>query len=268
MAFFAFHLDRIDFRFQRGKVPDNDIVTFGAFVNQIDRGHGAGLFTDLVSGAQVPSSAVPESGIIRPDLRRRFAVEWLVGPLEIAPGDGVTVVYSGTNISDSTDANAQQQSDIELKILDALTNAVLTAAAGPLGDVVGKVLDGLGDPIGKILGVSHHNCNGLVFSDAVQFVGSGLEKLAFSHTTMLPDAQLFSFTKSYTDETTHDSDQCGHIAETDVRFSVIRLSSLSLRFYNNAGMFFPGKDLSKGLRQLGTPGSTIRVRSLLTSMTG
>jgi hypothetical protein len=265
MAFFAFHLDKIDFNFQRGKNPDNDIVTFGVFVNQIDRGHGAGFFPDLVSGAQVPTSVIPESGVIRPDLRQRFAVEWLVGPLEIAPGDGITIVYSGTNISDSPDVTAQQQSDIEVKILDSLTSAVVSAVGGPIASVVGGVLGALGDPIGRILGISHHLCNGVVFSDAVPFIGSGLENLAFTPTSMLPDAKLCSFTKSYTDEATHDSSQCGHIAETDVHFSILRLSSLSLRFYNSAGMFFPGRDLSKGLRQLGTR-APVSVRSLLTNM--
>jgi hypothetical protein len=40
-------------------------------------------------------------------------------------------------------------------------------------------------------------------------------------------ASACSFTKSYTDETTHDTNTCGHIAETDVTISVLQVPSFS-----------------------------------------
>jgi hypothetical protein len=124
---------------------------------------------------------------------------------------------------------------------------------------VGAALGILGDPIGKLLGVSKQfPCNGNVFSDAVPFTGSGLGRLPFTPTGFLPQAEIFSFQRSYTDEATHNTDICGHIAETDVTFSVLRLPFLPVKFYGN--LVFPTTDLRKGLRQLGT-GSVRSVES-------
>ena len=59
MAFYAFRLDKIHVLNPRGKIGDDDVVTFNVFVNQIDRGHGAGFFTDLTAGAVVGAAAAP-----------------------------------------------------------------------------------------------------------------------------------------------------------------------------------------------------------------
>ena len=80
MPFYAFRLDNINVKFQRGKIPDNDLVTFGVFVNQVDRGHGAATFDDLVSGADTPAVAVP------PNTGWASARRWIISPMEIDAG--------------------------------------------------------------------------------------------------------------------------------------------------------------------------------------
>ena len=258
MAFYEFRLDRIDVRFQRGKIPDNDLVTFGVFINQVDRGHGVGNFTDVITGASVPASGV------QPESRVNMSKQWIIGPLEVASGDGVSVVYTGMNLSDTPGGlNAQQQSDVELKILDSVTSAVVGAAGlGLVGSALASALGFLGDPIGKLLGVSKQfPCNGLVFSDGVPFTGAGLESLFTTSST--PNADEVAFTKSYTDEATHDQGTCGRIAETDVTFSVLRVPSVSI-LSQLERVFGDRLDLKKGLRQFAsTPSPSISLRSLL-----
>lgn len=267
MAFYAFRFDKIHSIFQRAKVNDHDLVTFGVFVNHIDRGHGSGDFGLLGSGDVVLAAARP------PNILSHMSTAWIIGPLEIAPGDDVLVVYSGTNISDLQGLKAQEQAEIQLKIMDMLATAAVGYAGGVVGSVLGAALGLVSDPIGTLLGYhKQYPCNGVVFSDAVQFTGASLEGLPFqspspaSSFPTLPTATEVSFTNPnrigpYTDEAAHDTDTCGHIAETDVTFSVLRLASISVRYYTNRA--FAGKDFSKGLRQLGTPRTTMSVRRLL-----
>ena len=95
----------------RGKIPDNDVVTFSIFVNHADRGHGAGFFPDLAAGSVTPAAAVT------PGSRVSMGVDWIVGPLELAQNDLVSIVYSGSNTSDSElTLETAQQDQIELKI--------------------------------------------------------------------------------------------------------------------------------------------------------
>lgn len=264
MPFYAFRLDSFTVKYPRSKGQDNDLVTFGVFVNQIDRGHGAAMFNDLAAGAMTPAAAVA------PTTAHDITKQWIIGPFEIAPGDGLNVVYSGTNLSDDPNmATAQQEAQVEIKILDSITNAVIGAAGlGTIGAAVGGVLGFAGDPIGKLLGWTPQGpCDDAVFSDAVAFTGSGISTLPFSppapqHVyTSLPDSVEYSFTHSYTDETTHDATTCGHIAETDVQFSVLQVSSVSVKYY--MGLFYPGKALSKGLLQFAAPHTPFSLRSLL-----
>ena len=44
MSFYSFRLDKIAVKHRRGLVPDMDVVTFSVLVNQLDRGHGTGIF--------------------------------------------------------------------------------------------------------------------------------------------------------------------------------------------------------------------------------
>jgi hypothetical protein len=238
MSFYVFRLDEINFNSQRGSVPDNDVVTFGVFVNQVDRGSGAGLFTDLVSGAKVPSRAVG------PDIRRGMSATWTVGPLEINSADGVIIAYTGMNVSDSPEINnANQQGAIELKILDSAVSAAIGAAGlGLIGSAITGALGLVGAPLEKLLGFSSQGpCNGLVFSDGVIFTGGGLEELpAAPRFEFLNATQSGAFTRSYTDQATHDSNNCNkNIAETDVEFSVFRLPFVSIK---DLALFIWGAD--------------------------
>ncbi|MGD0127882.1 MAG: hypothetical protein ABSF46_21165 [Terriglobia bacterium] len=270
MTFYAFRLDLINVKNPRGKLPDEDIVTFSVLVNQVDRGHGAGLFVALVAGAKGYPVAVP------PTTRQGMSNDWIVGPLEIAPGDTILVVYSGTNTSDEQ-LDLSWQAEIEIKVLDAIASAAAGAIGGAVSSVATTVLGILGDPIGKALGYSDEGpCNGLIFSDAVSFSGSGLDSLAFHPRTesygvgVLQDANTeFTFTRPYTDQTTHNSTNCGAVANYEITFSVLRVPTLSVR--RNLRRLFPGAwengvlvpDFSQGLRQLAPPKTEVSLRRLL-----
>jgi hypothetical protein len=234
-------------------------------VNQIDRGHGAGFFPALAAGAVIPATAVT------PNTRSGMSNDWIVGPLEIAPGDLIHVIYTGFNTSDS-ELDLSGQAEIEIKILDAITSAAVGAVGGLVGSAVSTALGWIGDPVGKFLGYHPQGpCNGLVFSDTVDFSRADLDSLAFHSRSFwsLPDATEFSFTRPYTDEATHNADICGEIAHTEITFSVLQVPSISVRYY--ARRLFPGTwkngtlvpDFSQGLRQLAAPGAAVSIRSLL-----
>jgi len=264
----------IDCKNPRGKISDNDIVTFSVFVNQVDRGHGAGFFTGMAGASPGFPSGTPAAAVT-PNTRSGMSKDWIVGPLEIAPGDIIHVVYSGSNTSDS-ELDLSGQAELQLKILDTITSAAVGAVGGVVGSAVATVLGLIGDPVGKFLGFSPQGpCNGLVFSDAVEFSGAGLDSLAFHPPTVshsyvsLPNATEFSFTRPYTDEASHDTGICGEVAHYEITFSVLRVPFISVRYY--ARRLFPKHwegemirpDFSQGLRQLAPPGAAVSIRSLL-----
>jgi hypothetical protein len=267
MSFYAFRLDTIHVLNPRGKIPDNDIVTFTVFVNQLDRGHGGGFFPAMAAGAVVPAAAVT------PTTRSGMGLDWIIGPLEIAPGDVVTIAYSGFNTSDS-ELDLSGQDELILKTLDVIVSAAAGAPGGLVGSAVTTALGFIGDPVGKFIGFKKQGpCNGLVFSDTITFGGAGLDALSFRpplpvHQN-LPDASEVSFARAYTDETTHNSDICGEIAHSEITFSVLLLPFISVTYY--ASRLFPkhwvnGRsvpNLREGLRQLATSGTTVSIRSLL-----
>jgi hypothetical protein len=251
MAFYAFSLDSLDVKFQRGKLQDLDVITFSVPVNQLVRAKAVGVGPGI-SGYPTYLEAVPiDKGTKVRSVRQ---AGWVAGPLDIAEGDQVTLVYSGTNISDTPwKLAAQQQDDIETKLLDAVVSAAVGAVGGEIAAAVGSVLGLIGDPVGKLLGIHHQGpCNGPVFSDSLSFAGSGLARLPFQPRNIpdLPEVTATGFARDYTDEATHDSSTCGHVAETTVHFSAYRLSSLSLRTW------IPGAN--QGLRRLSTPPFGVR----------
>jgi hypothetical protein len=194
---------------------------------------------------------------------------WAVGPLEIAPGDSVHVVYSGINTSDSGLASltTQDQDKIQIRVLGTIATAALTGGLGLVGDVISSALSAIGDPIVKILGYEPQGpCNGLVFSDAVQFSGSGLDSLAMAP-LRAGDYPGMTFTRPYTDEATHNTEICGEIALTDVTFSVLRVPFISVRHWVplrlERSVWQRPVFLNEGLRKLGQPGTTISIKSLL-----
>src|SRR5262249_11018974 len=154
--------------FQRGRLHDVDMVTFIVKVNQVVRGKGIGV-VPAATGSTISYRAVPidiGSNIHR---ARPGGTGWIIGPLHIAPGDQISVIYSGTNISDtSSQLDAQKQGEIEVKLLDTLESAAIGAVGGAIASAVSAVLGFIGDPIGKFLGFTKEGpCNGPVFSDAV-----------------------------------------------------------------------------------------------------
>jgi hypothetical protein len=181
-------------------------------------------------------------------------------------------MYSGTNTSDSQLPN-DQVVKIEIAILDELLTVGTKTILDSLADEVNKALRAIGDPVGSILGFKPEGpCNGTVFSDAVLFPSDSLANLSFADhgsDNFVPDgpdvtstgAKATIFLKpdtgTYTDEATHNSDICGHIAETRVQFTIYRLDEgVSLRAYGSKR--FGLGTLEKGISRLGTPPFTVR----------
>ena len=260
MSFYIFRLHNLVVKHRRGNIADEDIVTFTVLINQIDRGHGSGLFNGMSASAEpVPLSAVPPGHAVNMD------AGWDAGPFEVDPGDVVHVAFTGTNISDEqlTSLSTKDQDEIEIKILDAVAAAALTAL-GDVGDVAALItgaLNEIKDPVGTLLGFKQQGpCNGPVFSDAVEFSGSGLDGLKLSPPPTPQGDPSISFTRTYTDEKTHDSSICGHTAETDVTFMVFRRDVISVRHLLATRFPFKGP----GIRQFGRPGdTTISLKSVL-----
>jgi len=168
---------------------------------------------------------------------------WLAGPLSLVPGDAVRIIFSGTNTSDSQLGDLDK-TKIELAILDQLLTLGVAAVAGGQAGSISKGLGVIGDPVGTILGVEPEGpCNGPVFGDGIDLPGDALANLPFDQeasANFVPDgavpeadgARATSFLKpdtgTYTDEATDDTDVCGRLAESKVRFTISRLDSVSL----------------------------------------
>ena len=168
----------------------------------------------------------------------------MLGPIEVTPTDLVTLVITGTNTSDSalSDQDAEQ---LEIKVLDAIVTFGLNkgidalATIGLPGDILNDFVKALDDPVGTFLGWHAQGpCDGLVVTDAYAFTGAQLA--AFDYTP--PPTGMFSNDVVYgleqaihtlpvhhvTDEQTHNTNTCGHIAETELTLSVVRLPYLSM----------------------------------------
>ncbi|TRU81185.1 MAG: hypothetical protein EWV76_03710 [Microcystis novacekii Mn_MB_F_20050700_S1] len=256
MAFYAFRLDRINVITPRSNHLDDDVVTFGVLVNQVDIGHGTATFPSLSSGSMTLLPEVP------PRNRKNINQRWECGPYEFSSGDLIHVFYSGFNIADDHNItlDTQKQDQIELKILNAILTGAVGAIGGLIGAAIGAVLGAITDPIGSLLGYQPPvRCNGLVFSDAVEFSGAGLDSLVMTVTSGDYRPRI-TFTKRYTDETTHN-DQCGEIAKTEIVFSIIKVSSISIRALLLSR--FLNVSPKNGLRHLASTASTFSVKSLL-----
>jgi hypothetical protein len=246
MPYYAFMLDDLNVKFQRGQIPDDDVVTFQVFVNQVVRAQHASTFTNIVSGTQLPvtrSTGIP--------------ADWgafALGPIWVNDGDGITVVYTGSNVSDSP---PDSFAPIEIKLLDALVTAVVSAAGiGLIGAAIGGALGAIGDPVGKFLGYKPQGpCNGSIFHDTVNFTGAGLAALPYAPLGA-SDYRISSFTRPYTDAETHNSDICGHIAETDVSFAVVSLPYISVSEWTMKNNPNNARFIRNGLRLFMPPGKT------------
>jgi hypothetical protein len=268
MPIYAFAPVRLHCDNQRGKLPDDDLITFSVFVNQVARSTGAGMFPAITTGTDLPVIAGP------PQTRNLLSSWWVAGPLDIDPNDSIAMVYSCYNTSDSqlTDIDAQQ---LQIKLLDAITAGVAGAVtAGVLASAISAVLGALGDPIGKFLGWSPQGpCNGLIFEDTVQFTGANLGALAFGPRQSdgsQDDMHLFNsyggvkefqITRPYSDEATHNSDTCGEVAHYHLTVSVFQVPAVSVKSLLN--LYHPGTELLKGVRQLFPGQPTMSLKSLV-----
>ena len=275
MTFYAFSLDVIDTVFQRGQIDDVDIITFQILVNQQVRAQASGSGVGITGLSNPMSTSVIDqsSGPVVLGGIDPGPFGWLAGPLSLAPGDSVRIIYSGTNTSDSQ-LEDFQKTKIELGILDALLTAGISTVAGDLASKINQTLGSIiSDPVGTILGIKPEGpCNGPVFGDGIDFPGESLANLPFDQEASdnfvpdgglaLPDgARATVFMKpdtgTYTDEATHNTTICGHVAETKVGFTIYRLDrGVSLRAYG--GKRFGLRTLVQGVRQLGNPPFTVR----------
>jgi len=241
MPAFMFRLEKMFVQFQRGKNPDVDLITFGVVSNGAEQGH-VGAFTGLLHTGDTLAFTFP------PTTPPGKWGTWEVGPMRVAPDQIVSVKYAGVNSSDPTDGglSAEDQAKIAGTVWTGLVGISFVAAGAP--EVLTAIGAAFGAALTEIFGdlVSQPRCNGSVFADSIDFSGADLARQTAA-------SGSFSVTKSYTDDGSHPS-ECGHIAQTDVTFSV-RTVQESLR------QFFGSRfDLTQGLRKF-FPGAT-SVRAL------
>jgi len=287
MPYYAFRLNAIHVQNQRGKIPDDDVITFQVVVNNVLRGQGTTTLTGIASGAVIPLVPPPSPTFTftplapNPASAQNIDEDWIIGPIEVAPGDGVTILYSGTNVSDQyASLNQQQQDSIETQLLDVYYGALIGEAVGgaagaaigavfsKTSDILGKVSDVLSifkDPVGEILNVqSQGPCNGIAFAGQSQLTGADLAKLPYaphSEYASLPNALEYPMSVHLTDSDNHNTDTCGHIAETDVMLSILQVTEISVRYYLNRS--FRNKNPETGLRQYSAAGKATNIRSLV-----
>jgi hypothetical protein len=282
MSFYEFQFEGFQTFHRRGNIPDKDVVTFTVLINEIDRGHGSDIFPSVVPNRteSVYDDTDAGSKAYLAKNRLNMSKSWGIGPFEILPGDDIIVAYSGTNISDQSSPGAAAQDRLELDILNqvAKKGVALFLGAGLGSEIGGLFSDAFNeffeDPVGDFIGYKAvGGCNGPVFVDAKRFSANDLDSLDVKPLTYVdaPTTDYASvrdysfpgirFTQHNTDEATHDSDQCGHIAETDVTFAIFRLPDLSV--LNLMGRRFPNLSPAGGLRQVRPPGSAFSLKSAL-----
>jgi hypothetical protein len=281
MSFYEFRFEEFQAIHKRGNVLDDDLITFTILINQVDRGHGSGLFVSVYTNSfhSTDDFSFLTSVYAHPAGHTlNMGEDWTAGPFEIAPADDIIIIYTGVNTSDSSLANSPAQERLELDILNQVAKKGIGLVAGvglgvELGELFSDAFNELiADPVGDLLDW-HANgpCNGLVFSDAVRFSGRELDDLAMGPLTHTLNPRTsyaqtanygcpgIRFTKRYTDAASHNTDICGHVAETDVTFSLFRLPYVSVK--NLMGRRFP--DYHSSLRSVRPPGSAFSLKRVL-----
>ncbi len=258
MAKYIFRLEGMHVDFQRGKEPDMDTVTFGILVGPQDRGH-VGRYIDrrIQSGDTVLFSDFP------PDKPPGKWGTWEIGPTEVGPNDIVQVACTAVNTSDNGPSlSPGDQVKIAIASWSAITGIAIAITTGAetagIGAIAGAVVSGIGAVLGEIAGdltPTPPKCNGLVFADIVSLTGTELADQTNNA------AETFSVTSQpLTDGQSHPDD-CGHVAQTVVTFSVTSVPFESVRhFLGSKG------DLSQGIKKaLSLSDPVISVRSLIES---
>jgi hypothetical protein len=281
MPFYAFRLNAINFINQRGKIPDDDLITFQVSINGAPRTTAGVRIESVVSGEQVvlapPLDRSTVNTPIPPTTPAGARADWILGPCEIKAGDNVEIGFSGTNVSDwELGPDTKTVDDITLKLadkvffamaglaIDGISGALVGAGVSGVADVASKLSDalrGISDPVGSLIGVKPQGpCNGISFAGAIRFSGEMLAAKPFhlpDQFLSLPDGVEWQTDSGVlTDESNHDTSVCGHIAQTQVFFSVIRIPEFSLH-----KDFHPS--LTAGLRQYLPPHRTTSLARFL-----
>jgi len=254
MPYYGFRLDQINSIYQRGKIMDSDIVTFAVTVNNEEHGAIVGRF-NMSSGAQVPAD------VVTPDIPGKFGANlggWVVGPIFVQDGDLVNLKYSGVNVSDSPPASDDEVAKYELPLLGAMYGAAAGELFGGIASAAAGLAGGFTGIVEKLLGYPNPSCNGVVFVDVLTYSAEALSRVAYGDSMGLFSA--CAFTKSYDDSATHDTSQCGHIAQTEITYSILNFGDLSMKGLRP--YMWPRNSLAKGLRQF-APGQNTSMRSLV-----
>lgn len=257
MAFqFWIRLNQIRCIYQRSKTDDHDTdaITFQVFKNGVVVGQGAIVDTSH-SGTvfEFPNPGGPLGGPnpMGPQTASGLIGDgWIVGPIDVAATDNITVCYAATNVGDGfLDQSEKDIDQLTEKLFDAFDYWLFGQAVGEIGLIAGAAdllaniseytdkLPALPDeakfvvklitsPVETLLGVPEPSlCNGAVFADSRTFTGSQLVALNFSRPNkarQVPPSAASEFefvTDTLTDAPTHDG-RCGHQAESVVAFSV------------------------------------------------
>ena len=116
MPFYAFRLNGLQAVNQRSSHADQDVdvLTFQVLLNDALIGQGAFTYAGIKSGDIVtlvnPPSANFQFTPLAPTTRKNISPDWIVGPIEVKPGDLVRIIYAGVNQGDlSTEPDQSTQ---------------------------------------------------------------------------------------------------------------------------------------------------------------
>ena len=249
--YYTFQLSRIHSIQTRSRGPsDVDLITFGALLDKRDQGHGSAVipvFRDSSIGGERITTYSVESGYVETIRREHMRRDWILGPTEVRDGDAVDIVVTGTNTDDDQLPTADQQKMDRLTI-DAFnvyyswllgnfaSGLGLTAVAEYFGVAGGAIGAFLADPVGTLLGYEPQGpCNGMVFAGSVSLTSRDLEVLGWA-----PDPiqwasgpmEVATVTRSYDDHESHNSENCGPTAQTEVDVTIRRSPTWSLQKHN------------------------------------
>lgn len=258
MAFqFWIRLNQIRFNFQRSKTGDHDTdaITFQVFKNGSMVGQG-GMVEPTHSGSVFefsnPGGPLGGPNPMRPTTTVGLIGDgWIIGPIDVAATDTITVCYSATNVGDGFLGQSEKDIDqLTEKLFDAFDYWLFGQAVGAIGLIAGAadlladiskftdqlpvlpdeakfVVKLITSPVETLLGVPDPGlCNGSVFLASTTYPGSQLAALDFGRPNKArqvpPSAasEVEIVTATLTDAPTH-IDQCGHQAESVVTFSIL-----------------------------------------------
>jgi len=257
MAFqFWIRLNQIRCNFQRSKTGDHDTdaITFQVFKNGLVVGQG-GMVDPMHSGSVLefpnPGGPLGGSNPMAPTTTVGVISDgWIVGPIDLAATDTITVFYSATNVGDGFLGQSEKDIDqLTEKLFDGFDYWLFGQAEGELGLITGArdllpdiseytdkitdlpdeakfVVKVISHPVETLLGVPDPGlCNGTVFAAYWTRTGAQLAALDFSRPNKARQAPVAAaseheiVTDTLTDAPTH-SDACGRKAESVVAFSV------------------------------------------------